>query len=144
MPIETNLETNFPNPEAESELLRIAGVLDTLDPANKDHYLEVLKDTAVEIEKIVKQIINHPKVKDYYKYNGTFFENKKEMIRVEDGLHFLRSITSEALNQAYKLGGGREGVAGQIDKLKKELDEAIIHLQSLSMVGKFDKPIYQA
>jgi hypothetical protein len=25
----TNFETNFPNPEAESELLRIAGALDT-------------------------------------------------------------------------------------------------------------------
>jgi hypothetical protein len=104
----------------------------------------VLKNTAVEIEKIVKQIIHHPKVKGYYSYNGIFFENKKEMIRIEDGLHFLKSITTDALNQAHKLGGGREGVAGQIDKLKKDLDEAIIQSQSLSMTGKFDKPIPQA
>jgi hypothetical protein len=141
----TNFETNFPNPEAESELLRIAGVLETLDPKNKDHYLEVLKNTAVEIEKIVRQIIDHPIVKGHYSYNGIFFENNKEMIRIEDGLHFLKSITtSKALEQAYKLGGGREGVAGQIDKLKGELDEAIIQLQSLSLIRKFDKSIPHA
>lgn len=126
--------------ELEQEIKRIRGILSICIPLEAKQKARELLECAQMLDTTVNQIKNHPQVKDKFHYNGEFFESEDTLIRIEDGLHFLMSLSESSFEQAFT-ARAEQGVLDFIEVAKKDLNKAIDELENIAHTGNFKYPV---
>lgn len=128
------------DPARYSEEVRLTTFLELhLPEQDAGRAYEQLITCAGEIDKIVNKIKTNATVAKYT-YDGVFFESETEMVRLEDGTHFLQSLSNEVLTGALS-AQGQQGILNAVNTALKDLDEVIVQLGSIEMTGKFENVI---
>lgn len=136
-----NSEGEFSSdPKRREEEIRLTTFLSLYlaeEETNKAY--EQLMACANKLDEIINQIIPLAAAKGFT-YDGQFFESQTHMVRIENGLYFLQSLSNNVLMAAHE-AQGKQGILSAIAVALKDLDEAIVQLGSLQMTGKFENPI---
>lgn len=82
---------------------RIQGILQAyFDRTLSEKLSEIIFDAALELDHIVEKILQHPGVKERYRYDGALFSERNPELRREyalsDGLTLLRNLQDNNLN----------------------------------------------
>lgn len=123
--------------KTDNELLRIGNFLHAHAQDHASELLERLKKSATQLDGLVADILSSPEAKGF-EYNGEFFENNTHHVRVEDGLHFLQSLSDLILDSALK-NAGRNSIVGFLYRIsEQDVTQVLTQLESLRSKGRFE------